>query len=205
MYEQQLKRFDVGTQLIRRSVLNAFRRTWRYGLDTPVKDVTPAQLDVRLAGHKGSPGTGLSLRAKKAMRLKKHNDFVRHAGPKARTLTDNEREKLLIKLKAEAGGRRQATGDKADSVQSGLPRACYGSAIQFAAPRILRPRDSVLALVATRALLLAQLLKPLICTFIAWFPARASMLAANPFALKRPASWSICLTWKPPSVTTCVV
>ena len=52
MYEQQIKRFDVGTQLIRCSVLNAFRRTWRYGLDTPVKDVTPAQLDVWLAGHK---------------------------------------------------------------------------------------------------------------------------------------------------------
>ncbi len=46
MYEERLLGFDKGTEMIRRSVLNAFRRTWMQGLDVPVKDITPAQLEI---------------------------------------------------------------------------------------------------------------------------------------------------------------
>jgi integrase len=53
MYEEQLTRFDTGTQVNRRSILNTFRTTWRYGLDLPVKDVTAAQLETWLAKHRG--------------------------------------------------------------------------------------------------------------------------------------------------------
>lgn len=52
MYEEQLTRFDTGTQVNRRSILSIFRSTWKYGLDLPVKDVTAAQLETWLAGHR---------------------------------------------------------------------------------------------------------------------------------------------------------
>jgi len=52
MYEEQLARFDAGTQVNRRSILNILRTTWKYGLDVPVKDVTPAQLETWLARHR---------------------------------------------------------------------------------------------------------------------------------------------------------
>jgi integrase len=52
LYEEQLSRFDVGTQVNRKSILHTFRTTWKYGLDLPVKDVSPAQLDTWLAQHR---------------------------------------------------------------------------------------------------------------------------------------------------------
>ena len=52
LYEQQLGRFDAGTQVNRKSILKAFRATWKHGLDLPVKEVSPAQLEVWLARHR---------------------------------------------------------------------------------------------------------------------------------------------------------
>ena len=48
----EIGRFDDGTQANRKSILNTFRTTWKYGLDLPVKDVSSAQLDTWLARHR---------------------------------------------------------------------------------------------------------------------------------------------------------
>jgi integrase len=53
LYEDRIKRYDIRTQANRRSLVNAFKRTWKYGLNLPVKDVTAAQLEVWLAQHSG--------------------------------------------------------------------------------------------------------------------------------------------------------
>jgi integrase len=53
VYEEQLNRFDVRTRANCKSILKAFKETWKYGLDLPVKDVTGAQLEVWLAQHGG--------------------------------------------------------------------------------------------------------------------------------------------------------
>ncbi|MGO8926304.1 MAG: tyrosine-type recombinase/integrase [Limisphaerales bacterium] len=51
LLEDGLDRFDVRTRANRKSILTAFKHTWKHGLDLPVQDVTPAQLNVWLAQH----------------------------------------------------------------------------------------------------------------------------------------------------------
>jgi integrase len=50
-YEEQLNRFDIRTRANRASIVRAFKQTWKYGLGSPVKDVTRAQLETWLAHH----------------------------------------------------------------------------------------------------------------------------------------------------------
>jgi integrase len=51
LHEDQLNRYDVRTRENRRSILNTFRRTWRQGLGIPLKEITPADLELWLAQH----------------------------------------------------------------------------------------------------------------------------------------------------------
>jgi integrase len=53
LYVQHLDRLDDRTRANRKSILNAFRATWKHGFDLPVKDVNPAELEVWLAQHRG--------------------------------------------------------------------------------------------------------------------------------------------------------
>ena len=51
LLEDGLDRFDVRTRANRKTILTAFKRTWKHGLGLPVQDDTPAQLNVWLAQH----------------------------------------------------------------------------------------------------------------------------------------------------------
>ena len=52
LFVDQLNRFDVRTIANRKSIVNAFKTTWKLGLDFLVKDVTRADLEVWLAQHR---------------------------------------------------------------------------------------------------------------------------------------------------------
>lgn len=53
LYDQSLEKYAEGTRENRRAVIKNFRATWANGLNTRVRDVTSAQLEVWMAKHRG--------------------------------------------------------------------------------------------------------------------------------------------------------
>ena len=51
-YETSLQQYDEKTVKTRKWILQTFKNTWANGFDTPVKDITKAQLELWLAPHR---------------------------------------------------------------------------------------------------------------------------------------------------------
>jgi len=51
-YEKSLQQYDEKTVKTRKWILQTFKDTWTNGFDTPVKDITKAQLELWLAPHR---------------------------------------------------------------------------------------------------------------------------------------------------------
>jgi integrase len=52
LYEKSLEQFDGKTKASRTSILNTFKRTWEQSLESPVQNITTAQLELWLAKHR---------------------------------------------------------------------------------------------------------------------------------------------------------
>ena len=52
LYEARLPQYAPATGRTRASILKVFRNTWTHGLSVPIREITPAQLELWLAQHR---------------------------------------------------------------------------------------------------------------------------------------------------------